>query len=154
MTDDPKESPIDKIKEGVSVKELESFARKYLTEVFLIVAILIATLSSVFDFFTGPRWSLIFAGIGCIISIAFPTQILKFEKPLFRFLKRQDNTTQIIAGVVRIIFSIFIPFIIFLEMGILAGLAFHFIPKQCLHNECKPEEKKEENTLDHDEEHI
>jgi hypothetical protein len=152
MADKQKEegSPLNKIKEGVSVKEIESFARKYIIEGFLILALIIATLSSAFDFFTGPGWSIIFTGVGGIVSVAFPDQVMKIGKPLFSFLKKQEKTIQIIIGIVRLIFAIFIPFLLFLEVGLLAGLAFHQNSKISFE---KKEEKKEE-PQDNDEEHI
>ena len=151
MVDKQKEeSPLNKIKEGVSVKEIESFARKYIIEGFLIHALIIATLSSAFDFFTGPGWSIIFTGIGGIVSVAFPDQVMKIGKPLFNFLKKQEKTIQIIIGIVRLIFAIFIPFLLFLEIGLLAGLAFHQNSKITFE---KKEENKEE-AQDNDEEHI
>jgi len=147
-----KGSPMDKFKEGVSVKELENFARRYMTEGFLILSIVIATLSSVFDFFTGPGWSVFFAGIGIIVSTAFPAQIHKLIKPLSQFLKKQEKTVQIIVGIVRLIFAIFIPFLLFAEAGLLAGLVYHRTP----HDACceKKDENKQDEHHDHnDEEH-
>ncbi len=121
---------MDKIKEGVSVKELESFARKYTVEGFIILSLIIATLSSGFGFFTGAGWSVVFAGIGAIISVAFPEAVWRIVKPLFNFTCKQDKATQIIVGVVRLIFAIFIPFLIFLEIAILGGIAFHLPPSE------------------------
>jgi CBS domain containing-hemolysin-like protein len=143
---------MDKLKDGVSVKELENFARRYMTEGFLILAIIIATLSSIFDFFTGAGWSVFFAGLGIIVSVAFPEHILKMIKPLNQFIKKQEKTVQIIVGIVRLIFAIFIPFIIFAEAGLLAGLAYHKFPHDGIYS--KENEKKEEKIDEHDEEHL
>ncbi len=115
----------EKIKEGVSVEEIEKFARKYTNEVFLILALIIATISSVFGFFTGPSWSLIFAGLLAIIGVALPGQVGKFLKKLLKFQATSPKTTIIIIGIVRIVIAVFIPFILFAEIGLLAGYAFH-----------------------------
>ena len=120
----------EKLKEGVSVKEIESFTNKYLTELFIIVAIIVASISSTFDFFMGPGWSIILAGIGAILSIALPDKIRRLQGKLFDFLRKQEKITQIIVGAVRIIVALFLPFIIFLEIGLLAGLAFHHFFKK------------------------
>jgi hypothetical protein len=72
-----KENITEKYKEGVSVEEIEKFARKYTNEVFLILSLIIATISSIFKFFTGPSWSLIFAGLLAIAGIAFPCMLAK-----------------------------------------------------------------------------
>ncbi|NGX34563.1 MAG: hypothetical protein K1060chlam1_00916 [Candidatus Anoxychlamydiales bacterium] len=115
----------EKIKEGVSVEEIEKFARKYTNEVFLILALIIATISSIFGFFTGPIWSLIFAGLLAIVGIALPMQVGKFLKKLLKFQAKSPKTTIIIIGIVRIILAVFIPFILFAEIGLLAGYSFH-----------------------------
>lgn len=114
-----------KLKEGVSVEELETFARKYTTEVFLILAIIIATISSIFNFFTGPGWSLSFAGIGAILSIAFPEAVVKIQRKVLELTSKQEKAAQISIGVIRLIIALFIPFILFAEIGFLAGLGFH-----------------------------
>ena len=54
----------DKLKEGVSVQELEEFARKHTTEVFSVLAIIVGAISSAFDFFTGPGWTIVFTALG------------------------------------------------------------------------------------------
>ena len=131
----------EKIKEGVSVQELESLARKYTTEVFLILAIFVASISSIFNFFTGAGWSIAFAGLGAIISLSIPGSIMNFQKKLLKFFFKQEKAVQITIGVVRIVVGLFIPFIIFAELGLLAGCAFHFFSRQ-LHGETPPEEKK------------
>ena len=131
----------DKLKEGVSIKELENFARKYTNEAFLIVALIIATLSSILDFFTGPVWTIGLAGVGAIVSLAFPDRVLKFEKKLFQFLSKQEKTTQLVIGIVRIVLSIFVPFVLFVELGLLSGIAFHLIPKHFLSQEKLETEK-------------
>lgn len=115
----------DKLKEGISVEEIETFARKHLSEMFLILAVIIATISSIFDFFTGSSLSILLAGLGAIVSIGIPTNTLKIQKRLFSFLGKQEKSIQIIIGIVRLVIAIFIPFVVFLELGLLSGVAFH-----------------------------
>ena len=54
----------------------------------------------------------------------------KFLKKLIKWQAKAEKTTIIIIGIVRIIFGIFIPFIIFAELGLLAGYAFHTTTKE------------------------
>lgn len=115
----------DKLKEGVSVEEIEHFARKYTAEVFLALAVVIASISSTFDFFTGPGWSLLLGGLGAVVSIIFPEQIARMFDKFYSFTNKQEKSTQIIIGVVRLIVAIFVPFIIFAEIGCLAGISYH-----------------------------
>lgn len=125
-----KENFTEKFKEGVSVEDIEKFARKYTNEVFLILSLIIATISSIFTFFTGPGWSLLFAGLLAIVGIAFPVHVEKIVKKIFKFQSKDDKTTIIIIGIVRIVLAIFIPFILFAEIGLLAGYSFHTVVKE------------------------
>ena len=140
----------DKFKEGISIQELENFARKYTNEVFLILALIIAAISSILDFFTGAYLSIGFAAAGAILSIAFPEKIISMQKKLFQFLWKGEKTTQYVIGSIRIVLAIFLPFILFAEMGLLAGIAFHNIPKHLMG---KTEQKKKEETSS-EEEHL
>ncbi|MBN1915128.1 MAG: hypothetical protein JW769_04495 [Parachlamydiales bacterium] len=142
----------EKMKEGISVEEIEIFARKHLTEVFLILAIIIATISSIFDFFTGSSLSVLFAGLGGIISIGAPIKTLQLEKKGFHFLGKQEKSVQIIIGIVRIIVAMFIPFVIFAELGLLSGIAFHSLFRHSAKTESKgfttePSDREEEEHL-------
>jgi len=135
----------EKIKEGVSVEEIEKFARKYTNEVFLILAIIIATISSIFGFFEGPIWSLIFAGLLAIIGIALPTHVGKFLKKLLKFQATSPKTTIIIIGIVRIILAVFLPLVLFAEIGLLAGYSFHTTTRELSLHEEHHESEHHEN---------
>ncbi len=144
-----KEPLKNKLKEGLSVEEIESFARKHLTEVFIILAIIVAAVSSVFDFFTGSGLSLTLAGLTAIIGLAFPEHTIKFQKKAMSFLIKQEKTTQIVIGVIRLAIAIFLPFIIFLELGILAGIGFHLLGKGCVFSNKEKKESQEDNEEEH-----
>lgn len=117
----------DKIKEGVSVREIEDFARKYTTEVFCILAIIIATISSCWDFFlNGPKLALFFLALGSILGVLFPVPIENALKKIYNFAFKQEKSTQIILGSVKLVVSLFMPFIIFALLGLLAGTAYHY----------------------------
>ena len=130
MDDKTKKSMTEKFKEGVSVQELEHFARKYLVEVFVIISVIVATISSSMHFFNGAGWSLMLGGIGAILSIALPAQIHKIEKIYFSFVSKQEQTAQIAIGAVQLIIALFLPFIIFAQLGMLAGISFHHFSRQ------------------------
>lgn len=116
----------DHLKDGISVRDIEEFARKHTTEVFGILAIVIGSISSAFDFFTGPGLSLFLLMVGSILSLVFPAQVERNLKQLFNFLSKQDKTTEMIIGCVEIVIAIFVPFLIFGLLGLLAGTSFHF----------------------------
>lgn len=117
---------VDKMKEGISVQEMEDFARKYTMEVFSVLAIVIGSISSMFDFFTGPKLTIAFIAIGVILGIFFPVPVEKGLKQFYSFSYKQEKMTQIILGVVKIIVGLFIPFILFGFIGLLAGTSYHY----------------------------
>lgn len=117
----------DKIKEGVSVREIEDFARKHTTEVFCILAIIIATISSCWDFFlNGPKLAIFFVAVGSILGVLFPVPIENGLKKVYNFAFKQEKSTQIILGSVKLVIALFMPFIIFALLGLLAGTAYHY----------------------------
>ncbi len=120
----------DKLKEGVSVKEIEEFTRKHTIEVFSILAIVIATVSSCWGFFTGPKLTIFFVALGSIIAILFPVHVDRGLKQLYNFVFKQEKTTQMIVGAVKIVVAIFIPFLLFGLLGLLAGSSFHYFVRQ------------------------
>ncbi|MBI5346447.1 MAG: hypothetical protein HZB76_04830 [Chlamydiae bacterium] len=124
-----KDKLTDRIKEGVSVEEIENIARKYTTEGFLVIALIIATISSTFGFFTTAGWSLSFAGIGAVVGFALPEKIEAMEKKLLQFVFKQNKTTEIIIGIARVVVAIFIPFLQFAEIGLLAGVSLKLAMK-------------------------
>jgi hypothetical protein len=116
----------EKLKEGVSVKEIESFARQHTVEVLSVLAIIIATITSCWDFFTGPKMSLFFAALGTIITILFPVPVERTLKRFYSFTIKQEKSAQLMIGVVKIVVAIFIPFILFALVGLLAGSSYHY----------------------------
>ena len=117
---------MDKIKEGVSVQEVEEFAQKYTTEVFTVLAVIVASVSSMYDFFTGSKMTILFAAIGLISGIFFPAPVEKGLKQFYSFSAKQEKMTQMILGIVKIVVGLFIPFILFGFVGLLAGTSYHF----------------------------
>jgi hypothetical protein len=122
---DKKEKLSEKIKEGVSVKEIENFAKKYTCEVFSALAIFIATISSAFNFFTGSVWSVLFAGAGAIVALILPNQINKTLGKFYEMIKTQEKATQIIIGIVKLVIAIFVPLVLFALLGLLGGSSTH-----------------------------
>ncbi len=120
----------EKLKDGVSVKEIEEFTRKHTTEVFSVLAIIIATASSSWDFFTGPKTTIFFTALGCVLAVLFPVPIERGLKQFYNFVFKQDKNTQMIVGAVKVVIAIFIPFILFGLIGLLAGSSYHYFVRQ------------------------
>lgn len=116
----------EKWKKGVSFQQLEDFARSHTQEVFSTLALFVGAISSIFDFFTGAHWSIFFIGLGAIIGIVAPIATEKKLRYLYDFLLQQEKTTQMILGGVKIVIAIFLPFIYFGFLGLLAGTSYHF----------------------------
>jgi len=117
----------EKLKEGVSVKEIEEFTRQHMMEVFSVAAVIIATITSCWDFFlSGPKITLFFTALGMIVSILFPVPVERWLKQLYNFSFKQEKSTQMILGAVKIVVAIFIPFILFAVLGLLAGSSYHY----------------------------
>ena len=150
MNDKKKKSSIsEKIKDGVSVHELETFARKYTVETFVILSIIIAAISSTASFFMSAGWSLVFAGLGAIVSLALPEKVRKIEKLYFKFVTKQEKSSQIAIGIVQIAVALFIPFVVFAQVGLLSGISFHHYSHfpECANDEnckCANEEEKKD----------
>lgn len=115
-----------KFKEGVTVREIEEFARKHTTEVFTVLALIIGAISSSWGFFTGPKLTILFVALGAILGIFFPVPTEKGLKQLYGFTYKQEKTTQLVLGIVKIVVGLFIPFILFGIFGLLSGTSYHY----------------------------
>jgi hypothetical protein len=134
---------LDKIKDGVSVQDVEDFARKYTTELFFVVAVLIGGISSMYDFFTGPYLTLFVAALGVMTGVFFPNPTENFLKKFYNFTFMQEKATQMIFGAVYIILGLFLPFVIFALVGILAGTSYHYYTRNAqIMSQNKPNKKK------------
>jgi F0F1-type ATP synthase assembly protein I len=114
----------DKLKEGVSMQEIEGYAKRYSTEVFMVLAIIIAVISSIFDFFIGSGWGIFLAGLGALFGLLMPKQANTALDKMFEFSTNSDKSMQIMIGVIRIVVAIFVPAIIFGIFGLVAGTTF------------------------------
>jgi hypothetical protein len=108
-----------KFKEGMSVKELSSFTKKHRIEVFFCLAFLLACFFSFVMFGTG--WAIIATSIGGIIGVLLAAKVSHLFKKIFHFVFKQEQTTQIILGVLLLIIAIFIPPLYFLLLGLSGG---------------------------------
>lgn len=108
----------DNQKDGVSVKEIENYAKKHRFELFLCLSFLLACFFS-FIFFTA--WSLILAAAGGILGTLMSYKVEGFAKKTQAFVVKQESMTQMILGIVGLILSIFLPLLIFLVLGAAGG---------------------------------
>ncbi len=106
-------------KEGLSIKELENFAKQHRVEVFLCLFFFLAGLFGLVLW--SSAWCVIFGTIGAILGVLLPTQVQSFARGTWQFVFRQDRTTLIIMAAVALVLAIFIPPLVFLLIGAHAG---------------------------------
>jgi hypothetical protein len=116
----------DKLKEGVSIREIEEFVRRRTTEVFFVLALAVGAISGAFDFFMGPGWAIAGFTLACLVAVFSPVPVEKGLKQLYSFLGKQEKTTEIILGLVQLVLALFVPFLYFGLLGLLAGTSFHY----------------------------
>ncbi len=107
-------------KKGVSVKEIEEFTKKHRYEVFFCVLFLLSCIFGIVGYFK-PAWNIFCAMAGGILGVIFPNKVESSLKVVFNFVFGQEKTIQIVLGVVGIILAVFIPFVIFLAIGLIGG---------------------------------
>lgn len=140
---------MDQLKEGVSVQQVEDFARKYTVEVFSVLAIVIGTISSMYDFFTGPKMTIFFIAIGVILGVFFPAPVERGLKQFYSFAYKQEKMTQMILGCVKIVVGLFIPFILFGVVGLLAGTSYHYYTRHAqIASEGRPQRSSRDTSGD------
>ncbi len=129
------------LKEGVSVKEIESFAKKHRLEVFFCLSLILSGLFS-FIFFSG--WCAILAAVGGILGILFPCKINAFLTKAAGFIVKQEEITQLILGIAGLVLAIFLPIVTFFLLGICGGKALcQLAPESCKEETGKTEEHLE-----------
>lgn len=110
-------------KDGVTVKEIENFSKKYRFQIFFCIAFILASFFS-FVFF-GPAWCIYLTGLGAVVSIWIPKHIGRAAHATFRFCLKQEKVTRIVIGCAGVVISVFLPPLIFLCIGLMAGRSFH-----------------------------
>lgn len=106
-------------KDGVSVKELEGYAKKHRFEIFFCILFILASLFTLI--FWGPTLSIFLAGIGGIVSVFMPNQIESLSRKMAHMVFSKEGTMQLIIGIVALIVAIFLAPIVFLLVGLHAG---------------------------------
>jgi len=118
-----------KPKEGVSVKELKSFAQGHRFEVFMCVALLLAC---IFSFAFLSFLCLLLAPIGGILGVIFANKIEELFKKIALFVSKQETTTQIVLGGSLLVVSLFLPYLVFLFLGLAGGRFFRKVADESL----------------------
>lgn len=108
-----------KSKDGMSVRELETFAKKHRYEVFFCLAFILACFFSFVMF--GPGWAIIAATVGALLGVLLAGKVANMCKTVLHFVFKQEKTTQLVIGIICLILAIFIPPLYFLLLGLHGG---------------------------------
>lgn len=111
-----------KLKDGMSIREIEEFAKKNRFDVFLCVLFFIAC---VFAFVWGTGWSVIAAVVGTGLGILCSNKVEMLCKKGVLFLLKQESTTQIVLAVVLLVFAVVLPLLYFFILGAQGGKSLH-----------------------------
>ncbi len=114
-----------KMKEGMSVKEMEALAKKHKFEVFFCLSFILACFFSFVMFGTG--WAIILAAVGGILGVLMPGKVEFIAKKIYHFIFKQEDTLQLILGIVGLGISVFIPPAIFLVLGAHGGKSIYHL---------------------------
>ncbi|MBY0529826.1 MAG: hypothetical protein K2P51_06505 [Rhabdochlamydiaceae bacterium] len=108
-----------KNKEGVSVKELENFAKKHRFEVFFCLSFILAGIfgSAIYSM----MWLISAVVIGAIIGMLLAQKVAGLSRSALQFIFKQETTTQLVLGIVLLVVSIFLSPLIFLLIGLHGG---------------------------------
>jgi hypothetical protein len=111
-------------KEGVSVKEIEEFAKKHRFEVFFCLMFFLACIFGLVGMFRAG-WSIFLAMAGGALGVILPMKMDHLLKRTFHFVFKQDTTMLIVLGVVALLLACILPFLVFLVVGVAGGRAIH-----------------------------
>ncbi|HSX04302.1 MAG TPA: hypothetical protein VLG76_06195 [Rhabdochlamydiaceae bacterium] len=110
----------DKEREGYTVKEIQSLTMRYKFEVFYCLLFVIASL---FSLLWGVRISVFLAGLGGILGVLLPLHVERVLRKMSAFVLKQEAVTQLVIGIVSLVLAVFLPFLVFLLLGINGGMA-------------------------------
>ena len=105
--------------EGISIKEIEEYAKKNKFPVAIALGVFLACLFSIFLAMT--KLSIVVLTLGALTGIFIPGKIAYIAKKFYNFVGKQEKTTQIVVGVVFLVIAIFFPPAIFAVLGLHAG---------------------------------
>lgn len=112
-----------KFKTGMSVKEIEAFAKKNRFEVFLCVLFFLACVFSFIMWGTG--WAIIAAFLGAVGGALLSEKVELLSKKTLGFLFKQEATTQMVLAIVILILAIVLSPLYFFILGIHGGKSLH-----------------------------
>lgn len=108
-----------KSKDGMSVKEIEAYAKNHRFEVFFCLLLIVAGIATLFKFW--PKWSILLAVAGGVVAILLSAKVGMMLKKMLSFVFGRDKIIQIVVGCGALLVAIFLPPLIFLLVGAFGG---------------------------------
>lgn len=117
-----------KSKEGVSVKEIEIFAKQHRFEFFFCLVFVLAFLFGLimYSYF----WSIGASAIGGILGVLFSRKVGYFSTAVLNFFFKQEKTTQFVLAIVILILAIFLAPLIFLVLSLHGGKDLYHLVRE------------------------
>jgi hypothetical protein len=110
-----------------NIPDMGQFTRRYLSETLTVLALVVGAFSTWQGFFMGgPFLTFVFLIVGAVLGIFFPTQVDKGLKTVCKNLYKKNRVSEIVVGSITVAVALFIPFIYFGAIGLLAGSAYHY----------------------------
>ncbi len=119
---------------GFSVNDLMKFTGNNMNEIFIVLTVLFASISSYLGIITGSFFSMFCCALGLILTMAFCNKIEPWIQKLQMLISKQEKIVLIVLGCLRICIGIILPFLAFFIIGILAGIGY----KETRHTETNP----------------
>lgn len=121
--------------EGVSVKEIEQFAKRNRFEVFFAALFVLASLFSLFMY--NSTFTILSCLIGAIIGVFFPKQVLAVCRKIYEFVFKQERITQMVLAGCTIVVGIFLSPVIFLFLSAAGAMGLVNFAKDIAQNSKK-----------------
>ena len=107
--------------------EMEKMTHRYLVEILTAVSVVVGWLSASGHWFVGSLvWSVLFLVIGALAGLFFPVHIDHAMKNVYFFSSGRNQVYTIGAEAVKIAVALFLPFLYFGFLGLLAGTAYQY----------------------------
>lgn len=112
---------------GDKIPKMEQFAHRYMVETFTAAAIIIGAISAWGHFFFGTfAWSILFLVIGAVFGLFWAHPADRLIKRMYAFSSGQNKAMLVVFECVKILIALFIPFIYFALVGVMAGTAYQY----------------------------
>jgi len=109
----------EKLKQGLSVQELENLGKKYRFEIFFVLYFIVAAIFAGMIF--GLSWSIFLGALGGVLGVFMPRKAEAIIKKLFGFVFKQEKVTRLIFACVGLVVAFLLPPLIFFILGFVGG---------------------------------